>query len=98
MDVSEAGRWVGEVSKWSENVARNLGPLAGLASSSPSAAAFLNGWPHEALGDVLSRCLNSRLAERMKEVEYLTERDGMGRMDEVFQQMCHITSRLRSRE
>ena len=49
---------------------RETGALAGLASSGPSAA-FLNGWPHEALGDELSRCLNPRVAEGMQGVEDL---------------------------
>jgi hypothetical protein len=42
-----------------DGVARNLEALAGLASSSPIAAVFLNAWPHEALGDEFSCCLNS---------------------------------------
>jgi hypothetical protein len=47
----------GEVAKQSDGVARNFGVLAGLASSVPSAAVFLHGWPHEALGDELCHCL-----------------------------------------
>jgi hypothetical protein len=43
-----------------------------LASSGPSAAVFLNGWPHEALGAELSHCLNTRMAEGVQGVEYLT--------------------------
>ena len=39
-------------------MAGNLGALVGLASSSPNAAVILNGWPHEALGDELSRYFN----------------------------------------
>jgi hypothetical protein len=50
-----------------------FGALAGLASSGPSVAVFLNGWPHEALLDELSRCLNTRVAEGVQGVEYLTE-------------------------
>jgi hypothetical protein len=46
-------------------VARNFGALAGLVSPGPSAAIFLNGWPHEELGDEISRCLNSGVAEGM---------------------------------
>jgi len=53
-------------------VAGNFGELAGLASSGPSAAVLLNGWPHEALGEELSRCLNPWVAEGMKGVEDLT--------------------------
>jgi hypothetical protein len=45
------------------SVARNLGAMAGLPISGPGAAVFLNGWPHEALGDEFSRCLNSGVAE-----------------------------------
>lgn len=52
-------------------MARNFRALAELASSGPSEGIFLNGWPHEALGDELSRCLNSGVAEGMKVVEYL---------------------------
>jgi len=44
----------------------NLGVLAGLAGSGPSAALFLNGWAHKALGDKLSRCLSSRVAVGVK--------------------------------
>jgi hypothetical protein len=33
------------VSNSGDCVARNFGALAGLASSGPSAAVFLNGWP-----------------------------------------------------
>jgi len=43
-----------------------------LASSSPSAAVLLNGWPHEALGDELSGCRNPWVAEGMQGVEDLT--------------------------
>ena len=46
-------------------MARNFGAPAELASSGPSEGIFLNGWPHEALGDELSRCLNSGVAEGM---------------------------------
>ena len=63
MNVQEAGRREGEVAKWSNGVARNFGALAGLASSGPSAAVFLNGWPHEAMVFDLSRFFNSELAE-----------------------------------
>jgi hypothetical protein len=44
-------------------VARKFEALAGMERSGPSAAGFLNGWPHEALGDELSRRLNSGMAE-----------------------------------
>jgi hypothetical protein len=37
----------------------------GWQSRAQSAAVFLDGWPHEALGDELSRCPNSGMAERM---------------------------------
>ena len=53
-------------------MAGNFGALAGLASSGPSAAVLLNGWPHEALGDELSHCLNPWVAEGMQGVENLT--------------------------
>ena len=49
-----------------------FGALAELASSGPRAAVFLNGWSQEALGDELSRNLNTRVAERVQGVEYLT--------------------------
>ena len=47
-----------------------------LHNSGPSAAVFLNGCTHEALGDELSRCLNSRVAEGMQGVEYLMAERG----------------------
>jgi len=53
-------------------VVGNFGVLAGLASLGPSAAVLLNGWPHEALGDKLSHCLNPWVAEGMQGVEDLT--------------------------
>jgi len=62
----------GEFANWSNGVAGNFGALAGLASSGPSAAVLLNGWPHEALGDELSPCLNSWVTEEMQGVEDLT--------------------------
>ena len=58
MDVNKALRREGEVANWINVVAGNFGALAGLATSGPSAAVLLNGWPHEALGDELSRCPN----------------------------------------
>ena len=45
--------------------------MAGLASSDPSAAVFLKGCPHEALGDKLSRCPNPAVAEGMEGIENL---------------------------
>jgi hypothetical protein len=60
-------------------VSGKLGALAGLASSGPSAAVFLNGWPQEALGDELSLCLNTCVTEGVQGVENLTaerRRDG----------------------
>jgi hypothetical protein len=66
---------VGKVADGSNGVARDFGALAGLASSGPSVAVFLNGWPHEALGDELSRYLDSMVAEGMQGIGYLpTER------------------------
>ena len=53
-------------------MARNLGALARLACSGSIAAMFLNGWPHEMLGDEPSHCLNPGVAEGMQGVEYLT--------------------------
>ena len=53
-------------------MAGNVGALAGLASSGPSAAVLLNGWPHEALRDELSHCINPWLADGMQEVQNLT--------------------------
>jgi len=52
-------------------VARHFGTLASLASSGPSAAVFLKGWPHKALGDELSQCPNPGVAEGVKGVENL---------------------------
>jgi hypothetical protein len=72
VNVKEAGRREGEVANWGDRVSGNFGTLAGLASSGPSAAGFLNGWPHEALGDELSRCLNTWVAEGVLRVENLT--------------------------
>ena len=40
-------------------MARNLGVLAGLASTRRSAAIFLNSWLHEAMGEELGHYLNS---------------------------------------
>jgi hypothetical protein len=53
-------------------VSRYFGALARLASSGPSEAVFLYGWPHEASGDELSRCLDNRMAEGMERFEHLT--------------------------
>jgi hypothetical protein len=53
-------------------VAGKFAVLAGLASSGPSAAVFLNVWPHEALGDELGHCLNPWVAEGVQGVEDLT--------------------------
>ena len=52
------------------------GALAGLASSGPSVAVLLNCWPHEALGDDLSRCINPWVAEGMQGVEDLMAERG----------------------
>jgi len=51
--------------KWCDSVARNLGGLAGLASSGPSVAVFLDSWPHETFGDELRSFLNSGVDEGM---------------------------------
>jgi hypothetical protein len=56
--VKEARRREVEVTYWGDGVARVFGALAGLASSGASAAVFLDGWPHDALVDELSRRLN----------------------------------------
>jgi hypothetical protein len=69
--MQEAGRREGEVTEWSNGVPGNFRALAGLASSGPNAAVFLHGWPHETLGDELSRCLNNGVAEGMEGVENL---------------------------
>jgi len=53
-------------------LAGNYGALAGLATSVPGAAVFLHGWPHEASGDELSRCLNTGVAEGVQRVKDLT--------------------------
>ena len=55
---------------------REIGALAGLASSGPSAAVFLHGWPQEALGDELSRCLDSGMAKGMQGIAYLAAERG----------------------
>ena len=57
-------------------MAGNVGALAGLASSAPSVAILLNCWPHEALGDELSRCINPWVAEEMHGVVDLTAERG----------------------
>jgi hypothetical protein len=62
----------GKVAKGSNSVAGHFGALAGLASSGPIAAVFLNGWAHEALGEELSRSLDSWVTEGTKGVKYLT--------------------------
>jgi len=43
-----------------------------LATSVPGAAVFLHGWPHEASGEELSRCLNTGVAEGVQRVKDLT--------------------------
>jgi len=53
----------GETRQMVCSVARNLGGLAGLANSGPSAAVFLDGWQHEALVDELRSFLNSGVDE-----------------------------------
>ena len=75
VDMEEANSREGRVVEGSDCVARNLTALAGLASSGPSATVFLNGWPHEALGDELSRCLDAWVAEGMKYVMAERRRD-----------------------
>jgi hypothetical protein len=70
--MKEAGGREGEVNDWSKCVTGNFRVLAGLASSGPSAAVFLHGWPHEALGDELGRCLNTGVAEGVEGIENLT--------------------------
>jgi len=66
----EGGR-DGGFANWGDGVARNFGTLGSLASSGPSAALFLKGWPNEALGDDLSRCPKPGVAEGVKGVEKL---------------------------
>ena len=57
-------KWAGGRGKLPTGV-RNFGVLAGLASSGPSAAVFLDAWPHEALRDEPGHRLNSGVAEGM---------------------------------
>ena len=95
MNVKEAGRREGEVANWSDCVSGNFGGLAGLSSSGPSAALFLNGWQHEALRDELSCCLNTGLAEEVQGVENLTAEE-TGPIGVVYQKRCRSTARLRS--
>jgi hypothetical protein len=59
MDVQKAGRRGAK----SNAVAKNIEALAGLANWGPNAAIFVHGWPHEELGDELSRCFGSGMAE-----------------------------------
>jgi hypothetical protein len=70
--MEKTSSWEGKVAKGSDCVAGHFGALAGLASAGPSAAVFLNGWPHEALGDELRRSLDSWVTEGMKGIKYLT--------------------------
>jgi len=72
VNVKEAGRREGEVASLSDCVSGNVGALAGLASSCPSAAVFLNDWTHEVLRDELSCCLNTGVAKGVQEVENMT--------------------------
>jgi hypothetical protein len=72
VNVKEAGRKESEVANCSDCVSGNFEALAGLAGSGPIAVVFLNGWPHEALGEEISRCFNTRLAEGVQGVENLT--------------------------
>jgi hypothetical protein len=65
VDVDKAGWSYGEVANWRNGLARHFRGLAVLASSGPSAAVFLDGWPHEVLGEELSRLLDSGVAEGM---------------------------------
>jgi hypothetical protein len=65
VDVKEAGRREGEVAHRGDGLAGGFRALAGLASSGPSAAVFLDGRPHEVLGDELSRHLDSGVTEGM---------------------------------
>jgi hypothetical protein len=65
VDLKEASSWEGKFTKWCDSVVRNLGEFAGLASSIPSLAVILDGWPHEVLGDELRSCLNSGMDEAM---------------------------------
>jgi hypothetical protein len=61
--MEEASCGKGKVAKRSDCMAGHFGTVAGLASSGPSAVVFLNGWPHEALGDELDRCLHTWVTE-----------------------------------
>ena len=72
MDIEEASSRERKVAKESDCIARNFGALAGMAISGPSAAVFLIGWPHEALGNEISCYLYARVAEGMHEIKYLT--------------------------
>ena len=91
------GRREGEVANCSNGVAGNFGALAGFASSETSASVLLNGWPHEALGYEISRCLIRLVAEEMQRVEDLTYGEEMGRIDEIYLNKCRSNARLRCR-
>jgi hypothetical protein len=70
-------------------VVGNVGALAGLASLGPSAAVFLNSWPHVALRDELSRSLDSWVtANEGNDVP--NGREEKGRKVVVFLQSCRI--------
>jgi len=73
-----SGRREGEAANWGDGVARNFEMSAGFASSVPSAAVFLKGWSHEALGDELSRCPSPGVAEGLEGIENL---EAKGRRD-----------------
>ena len=72
MDMLKGCWREGEVTTWYNGIAGNFRSLGGLAISGPIAAVLVNGWPHEGLGDRLSRCLNPWVAEGMQGVENLT--------------------------
>ena len=63
MDVEKTGRRESKVAQGSYRMAGYFGALAGLASSGPIAAVLIDGRPHEALGDELSRCLDAGMTQ-----------------------------------
>jgi hypothetical protein len=72
MDVEKTGRRESKVAQRCHCMAGYFGTLAGLASSGPSAAVLMDGRPHEALGDELSRCLDAGMTQVVQGIKYLT--------------------------
>ena len=71
MNVKEAGTREGEVANWSDCVGK-VSSAGRVDKLGPKCGSLLNGWPHEAFGDDLSRCLNTGVAEGVQRVENLT--------------------------